>query len=299
MQVEPTKYKSESNASLQLRLNKDRVVFWLVTLLSVIACVPLFLILWELVSRGYRQINFAFFTETTPSTLEAMIAKNSGSIIPGGIANGILGTLIMVGGAAIISIPIGILIGVFLSEHSESRYANIVRLLVDTLQATPSIVIGIVMYGWLVRPLSTFSALSGICALALMMLPLITRSAEETMNLIPGSYKEAALALGASYPKVIFRIIIPSGFSGLCTGAILAIARTMGETAPLLMTALGSTMISVRLLRPMASVPLLIWDFYNDPNLMELVWSSSLFLIILVLGLNMTARTIAKRHAGR
>ncbi len=289
--------RAESMVSLRWRLQKDRFFFILICALSLLACIPLFIILGELLWRGIGQINLSFFTQTTPTTLEAMIAKSSGTSIPGGIANGIVGTLLMVGGAAIVAIPIGILIGVFLSEHPEGRYANAVRLLVDTLQATPSIVVGIVMYEWLVKPLGTFSALAGIAALALMMLPLITRSAEETMKLIPGSYKEAALALGASYPKTIFRIIIPSGFSGLCTGSILAIARTMGETAPLLMTALGSTLISINLMRPTASVPLLIWEFYNDPNLMELVWSSSLFLLLLVLTLNMVARTLARRRA--
>lgn len=283
--------------SLRRRLLKDKVVYGLVILLSIVACIPLFLILWELFEKGYRQINIAFFTQPTPSTLEAMIAKNSGAIIPGGIANGILGTLMMVLCAAVVAIPIGILIGVFLAEHPKNRYADLVRLLVDTLQGTPSIVVGIVMYKWLVVSMGTYSGLAGMAALAMMMLPLMIRAAEETVSLLPVSLKEAALALGAPYSTVIFRVILPSAFSGLCTGAILAIARTMGETAPLIMTALGSALISTNLMRPMSSVPLLIWEFYNDPNLMELVWSSSLFLLLLVLTLNMTARAIARKRA--
>lgn len=285
--------------SLGRRMASDRAFFILVCILATIACIPLFLILWELLVRGYQQINIAFFTQGPPTTLEAMMAKKAGDLIPGGIANGIVGTLTMVLTAAIVAIPLGVLIGVFLAEHPKSRYSNFVRLLVDTLQGTPSIVVGIIMYEWLVQTMGTYSGLAGTAALGMMMLPLMIRSSEETISLLPGSLKEAALALGASYPTVIFRIILPSAFSGLSTGAILAIARTMGETAPLIMTALGSTLISMDLTKPMSSVPLLIWEFYNDPNLMELVWSSSLFLLLLVLTLNMIARAIARRQAGR
>lgn len=288
--------RREFHVNTRGRRLRDRLFSGLLLVLALAACVPLFLILFQLIKLGIGQISFSFFTESTPSTLEAMIAKGAGQKIPGGIANGIIGTLLMVLSAAIVAIPLGIFIGVFLLENPRSRYASVVRTLVDTLQATPSIVVGIVIYEWMVVPMGTFSGIAGSAALCLMMVPLIVRSTEESLSLLPGTIKEAGLALGAPYSRVIMRVVLPSAFGGISTGAILAIARTMGETAPLIMTALGSMMISIDMMRPMASVPLLIWEFYNDPNLMEMVWSSSLFLLLLTLFLNVTARILANRY---
>lgn len=228
-----------------------------------------------------------------------MLAKGAGRRIPGGIANGIVGTFLMVGAAAVVALPLGIGAGVFLWERPGSRYASVVRLVADTLQATPSIVVGIVMYEWLVRPLGGFSGWAGSAALCLMMIPLIVRSTEESLRLLPSTIKEAGLALGAPTSRVVTHVVLPSAFGGISTGALLAIARTMGETAPLIMTALGSAMITYNMGRPMAAVPLLVWEFYNDPNLMEMVWSSSLFLLLLTLVLNLTARWLARRYGAR
>ena len=253
------------------------------------------MIIWELVKKGYKQINLSFFTETAPSTLDAMLAKNSGDIIPGGIANGIAGTLLMVFLSALIAIPVGIMGGIYLSEKPKAWYSSMIRFLTDLLQGTPSIVVGIIAYTWVVKPLGSYSALAGSMALAIMMLPLIIRSTEETLKLLPGSLKEAGLALGASYTSVILKILLPSAFGGLFTGILLAISRVMGETAPLMLTALGSSMINWDVLKPTSAVPLLIWEFYNDPNLLDMIWSSSLFLLMLILILNIIAKNIARK----
>lgn len=280
---------------IKFRCLKDRFFFFTVCFLSSLTAIPLIMIIWELVKKGYKQINLSFFTETAPSTLDAMLAKSSGDIIPGGIANGITGTLLMVCLSALIAIPVGIMGGIYLSEKPKALFSHIIRFLADLLQGTPSIVIGIIAYTWVVKPLGSYSALAGSMALAIMMLPLIIRSTEETLKLLPGSLKEAGLALGASYTSVIVKILLPSAFGGLFTGILLAISRVMGETAPLMLTALGSSMINWDVLKPTSAVPLLIWEFYNDPNLLDMIWSSSLFLLMLILVLNIIAKNIARK----
>lgn len=282
-------------SSLRYRTIKNKVFFYTTCFLASLTVIPLFAIIWELIKKGYKQINWNFFTESAPSTLDAMLAKGTGDIIPGGIANGIIGTLLMVVLAAIIAIPIGIMVGIHLSEHPKTKFSNITRFLTDLIQGSPSIVIGIIAYAWVVKPLGSYSALAGSVALSIMMLPLIVRSTEETLKMLPGSLKEAGLALGTSYTSVILKVLLPAAFGGLFTGILLAISRVMGETAPLMLTALGSTAINWDVLKPTSAVPLLIWEFYNDPNLIDMIWSSSLFLLMLILTLNIIAKRIAKK----
>lgn len=281
--------------SPRYRYWQDRFFFGFICFLSCCTALPLFLILWELLKKGYQQINWDFFTQTAPSTLEAMLAKNSGQIIPGGIANGITGTLLMVTLAAVIAIPIGILSGICLSEKPKISFSRLVRFFTDLLQGTPSIVVGIVVYAWIVKPLGSYSALAGSIALAILMLPLIVRSTEETLKMLPGNLKEAGLALGASYTSVILKVLLPAAFGGLFTGILLAISRITGETAPLMLTALGSTLVNWDIDKPTSAVPLLIWEFYNDPNLLDMIWSSSLFLLLFILILNLLAKNIARK----
>lgn len=281
--------------NLSWRQFKDRIFFYTICLLSFMTAIPLIAIIYELAKKGYKQINLSFFTETAPNTLEAMLAKSNGEIIPGGIANGITGTLLMVGIGSVLAIPTGIMGGIYLAEKPKTIFSHIIRFLTDLLQGTPSIVIGIIAYAWVVKPLSSYSALAGSIALAIMMLPLIIRSTEETLKMLPGSLKEAGLALGTSYTGVILKVLLPSAFGGLFTGILLSISRVMGETAPLMLTALGSTVINWDVLHPTSAVPLLIWEFYNDPNLINMIWSSSLFLLILILILNIIAKNIARK----
>ena len=282
-------------SSLTYRHFKDRLFFWTVCIFSALTAIPLILIIWEVVKKGYKQINLNFFTETAPSTLDAMLARNSGELIPGGIANGFTGTLLMVVIASLLAIPTGILGGIYLSEKPKTWFSILIRFLTDLVQGSPSIVIGIIAYSWIVKPLGSYSALAGSIALSIMMLPLIIRSTEETLKMLPGSLKEAGLALGASYTRVILKVLLPSAFGGLFTGILLAISRVMGETAPLMLTALGSSAINWDILKPTSAVPLLIWEFYNDPNLIDMIWSSSLFLLLLILLLNIIAKQVARK----
>ena len=279
------------------RFIKNKLFQALVVFFAIIATTPVFLILYQLVRKGFRQINFDFFTKVAPDSWDAMTAISSGKIIPGGILNGIGGTLTMVTVSSIIAIPLGLLIGIFLYENAGKRYANIVRDVSDILQGAPSIVLGVISYIWVVKHITHgFSALAGSAALAIMMLPLIIRSTEETFKMIPNSIKEAGLALGVPYHKIILKVLMPTGLSGILTGILLAVSRVIGETAPLMMTALGNPSLSFNLNKPIDAVPLLIWQFYNDPNMVDLIWSSSLFLVTLVLVLNLISKRITSKR---
>jgi phosphate transport system permease protein len=276
------------------RAIKDKAFLWGVIFFAILTISPIVLIIGKLIWKGLKQINFSFFTQVTPSTFEAMTAIGNGEVIPGGIVNGITGTLMLVLMSSVIAIPLGILVGLFLFENPGKRYANLIRNLSDILQGVPSIVLGLIAYLWVVKNITQgYSALAGSVALAIMMLPLIIRSTEETMKMIPGSLKEAALALGVPYYKVIIKVLIPTGISGLSTGILLAISRILGETAPLMLTTLGNPMINWDITAPTSAVPLLIWDFYNDPNMVDLIWSSSLFLMGFVLTLNIISKRIS------
>ncbi len=281
--------------NIAYRQTKDKIFLGLVCFFSCLTMLPLFFILWELIKKGYKQFNFSLISEVAPTSMDAMLAKMSGEIIPGGVLNGITGGLLILSVACIIAIPIGILTGIYLSEKSQTRFASIIRYLSDLIQGIPSIVIGIIAYAWIVKPLHGYSALAGSVALAIMMLPLIIRSTEETLKMLPGSLKEAGVALGSSYTNVILKVLLPSAFGGLFTGILLAISRIMGETAPLMLTALGASAVNWDITKPTSAIPLLIWEFYNDPNLIDMIWSSSLLLLIIILTLNLTAKHLADK----
>lgn len=284
-----------NSSSVAYRKLKDRLFTIFVISFSALVAVPLVAIIAEVVMKGYKQINLSFFTKVAPTTFDAMLAKESGSLISGGIANGITGTLLMVFVASVIAIPMGILGGVFLYEKPKGIFSSAVRFSTELIQGTPSIIIGVIVYAWVVVPLGSYSAIAGSVALAIMMLPLIVRSTEETLKMLPASLKEAALALGSSYTGMIVKVMIPSAFHGIFTGSLLSISRVMGETAPLMLTALGSSLVNWKLSDPTSAASLLIWEFYNDPNLADLVWSTSLFLLIIILVLNILAKYIAKK----
>lgn len=257
----------------------SKTIYVVVVILSLLTAVPLLSILLDLVRKGWKHFNIELFTQSTPS----------------GILNGIAGTLMMLLIATILSIPLGLLAGIFLSEKKETKLANLVRTLTDILQGVPSIVWGIVVYMLVVKTMHTYSAVAGGVALGLMMIPLIIRSTEEGLRMIPETLKEAGLALGGSYTKVMFTVVIPSAFGSIFTGILLAISRVMGETAPLMVTALGATYVHFDLSRPMSAISLLIWEFYSNPILADLVWSSSLLLLLLILGMNLLAKSVAAK----
>lgn len=284
-----------TNLKTKNRLMQDRLMLWAVCLFSALTAVPLLAILGEVLFRGYDQLTWSFFTEPTPTAYKAMKAIEAGEPIPGGIANGIIGTMIMLGMAVVFAVPIGILCGAFLSENSQNTFAKIVSYLTDLLQGTPSVIIGIITYIWVVVPMKGYSAIAGSVALFIMMLPLIIRSTEETLKILPTSLKEAGLALGGNSARVMLKVQLPAAFGGIFTGVLLAISRVIGETAPLMFTALGCSLIRWSIDKPISAVPLLIWEFFNDPNLQDLIWGASLFLLLFVLSLNILAKYLAKK----
>ena len=255
--------------------------------LSLIATVPLILILAFIIARGASSINWAFLTE-----LPKPIGETGG-----GISNAIVGSALLIVIASVISIPLGLTAGIFLSESGRSRLGSITRVSVETLMGIPSIVLGIVAYVWVVKPMGHFSALSGGIALSMIMLPVITLSTEETLRMIPVSLREASLALGVSYPRTVLKVILPAGASGIVTGTLLAVARGAGETAPLLFTAFGSPFMTVNVLGPMSSLPQIIFYYATSPypEWQSLAWGASFVLLVLILVLNLVTKLVTSR----
>lgn len=275
------------NKRLQLRFITSKIFEYLIVLFAFLITVPLFAIIFYVLKTGLSKLSWHFLTN---------IPKPVGEI-GGGIANALLGSLIIVFVAALIAVPIGILCGVYLSENKSGKLAYYSRLAVDVMQGTPSIVIGIVIYFWIVKPTGSFSALSGSMALAIMMLPIVIRSTEETLKLLPFTLQEAGLALGLPYYKVILRVVIPCGISGILSGVMLAVARIAGETAPLLFTAFGNPYLTTNVIKPMQSLPLLIFNYATSPydEWHDLAWGASLVLLIWVLVLNITTKLVTRK----
>jgi phosphate transport system permease protein len=219
----------------------------------------------------------------------------------GGMANAIVGTLLLVGVASAIGLPVGIGAGLYLAERGRSKLADVVRFLSDVLNGIPSIVVGIFAWQFLVRPLGHFSALAGSVALAVMMIPLVTRTTEEMIRTVPASLREAALALGYTRWRTSLTVVLRTAMAGIVTGALVAIARIAGETAPLLFTALGNQFWSTALDEPIAALPLQIFVYATGPfeEQHSLAWAGALVLIGIVLVISLVARFVTRaRHAG-
>jgi phosphate transport system permease protein len=269
------------------RILKDGLFKAVIILCSAVMILPLLLIIFYIVSNGIAVINMDFLTG-----LPRPIGETGG-----GIANALVGTLMLIVIACAIAIPLGVFAGVYLSEHRSSRLSGAVRLCVEILQGIPSIVIGIIAYAWVVTSMGSFSAFSGGVALAIMMLPVIVRSTEETLKLIPDSLREASLALGVPYGRTVLKVIMPAGLTGILTGIIISIARIAGETAPLLFTAFGSPFMSTNIFKPVDSLPHIIFNYATSPypEWHAKAWGAAFVLVVFVLSLNFTAKVIAKR----
>lgn len=273
--------------SIQYRLFKNILFKGTVLLISSLCAVPLVLVLFFIIKKGIATINWTFLT-----ALPKPIGEEGGGII-----NSITGTLMIILVASIIAIPIGVLGGVYLAENKKSVISSIARTCVEVLQGVPSIVIGIIAYLWVVKPTGNFSAISGSIALAIMMLPVIVRTTEETISLIPFSIKEAGLALGVPYHKVLLKVVIPSGLSGIVSGITISVARVAGETAPLLFTALGNPFQNFNVLKPMNSLPLLIFNYAmtGSPDAVAQAWGASFVLLVLILCINILTKLAIRR----
>jgi phosphate transport system permease protein len=255
---------------------------------AVLVILPLLLVFYHLVSQGATSINWAFFTQLPKAVGE----------IGGGMANSIAGTFILIALASLIGVPVGVLGGIFLSEYTHRRLNWWIRFTADVVNGVPSITWGMVVYALVVIPMKGFSALAGGIVLGLMMIPLIMRTTEEVLVLVPQSYREAGLALGIARWKIITIIIIKMALKGIVTGILIATARIAGETAPLLFTALGNNFWNHSLSEPIAALPLQIYNYAISPydDWHRQAWAGALVLMGMILTLNIIVRIISRGH---
>ncbi len=277
--------------SLTRRRAMSIVMVTVTCIAAALAVVPLIVILVYLLKQGAGALTPSFFTNMPKPVGE----------VGGGMANAIVGTLILIGIASLVGLPVGIGAGLYLAERRGTRLANLVRFLADVLNGLPSIVMGIFAWQFLVRPFGHFSALAGGAAIGAMMIPLVTRTTEEMVRTVPQSLREAALALGYPRWRTSLQIVLRTALGGIVTGVLVAVARVAGETAPLLFTALGNSFWSTRVTQPIAALPLQIFTYaispYDDQHAQA--WAGALVLIGLVLVISVIARVVTRsRHGG-
>jgi phosphate transport system permease protein len=253
---------------------------------AILVVTPLVLVFYHLISQGFSSLNWAFFTELPKAVGEK----------GGGMANAIVGTFILIGQAALLGVPIGVLGGVYLSEYGASKLNWWIRFTADILNGVPSITWGVVVYGLMVIPMRGSSALAGGVVLGLMMIPLVMRTTEEVLQLVPAGYREAALALGIAKWKTIVQIVLRTASKGIVTGVLLALARVAGETAPLMFTAFGNLGWAHSLKEPIAAIPLLIFNYAISPyeDWHRQAWAGALVLLLLVLFINVGVRFLTR-----
>ncbi len=283
--MESSPYLPTSRYALWRRV-KSRAVTGLLVLCALMVIAPLFLVTYFLIVRGASSIDWNFFTQLPKPTGET----------GGGMANAIVGTIVLLSMATVVGVPLGVFGGIYLAEYGSDRANDWIRFAADVLNGVPSIVWGMVVFLILVVPFKTFSAYAGGVALGLMMVPLVMRTTEEVLVLVPQSYREAALALGIARWKVIIVIVVRTALKGIVTGVIVALARIAGETAPLLFTALGNNFWNHNLKEPISALPLMIFAYatsaYEDWH--RQAWAGALVLMALILALNITVRVLSR-----
>ncbi len=265
---------------------KSRGMSTLLGLCAVVVGAPLFLVLYFLIREGATAIDWNFLTQLPKPTGES----------GGGMAHAIVGTLVLLAMAACVGVPIGVMGGVYLAEYGSERASYWTRFAADVLNGVPSIVWGMVVWALLVVPFKTFSAYAGGAALGLMMIPLVMRTTEEVLILVPQSYREAALALGIERWKIVLVIVVKTAMKGIITGVLVALARVAGETAPLLFTSLGNNFWSHSLSEPIAALPLQIFSYAISPydDWHRQAWAGALVLMLMILSLNLFVRFLSR-----
>jgi len=279
--------------SLEKTLRSSRTLFsffmsGVIWALTILATVPLFSVLWMLIWKGGQRLSLALLTQLPPAA----------GMVGGGIANAMIGTVLVVALATCISVPVGVLGGVFLAEiNPRGRSATVVRFSAKVLTGLPSILAGVFAFTTVVALTGRFSALAGGVALALLMMPIILLTAEEAIRMVPARMREAAIGMGATQTQTIWQILIPTASPGIVTGILLAVSRAAGETAPLLFTMTFSDYwLSRQFLEPTASLAVLIYNFSKSPfeNQKEIAWAASLVLVLLVLALNLSGQALSR-----
>ncbi|HZT21475.1 MAG TPA: phosphate ABC transporter permease PstA [Verrucomicrobiae bacterium] len=253
---------------------------------AILVVTPLLLIYFHLIRYGLSSLNWAFFTQLPKAVGEP----------GGGMANAMVGSLILLAQAVVIGVPVGVLGGIYLSEYGGTQFNWWVRFIADIINGVPSITWGIVVYGLLVVPMHGFSALAGGVVLGFMMIPLVMRTTEEVLQLVPGGYREAALALGISRWRTIVQIVVRTALKGIVTGVLVALARIAGETAPLLFTAFGNLGWAHSLKEPIDSIPVLIFNYAISPypDWHRQAWAGALVLLLFILIINISVRFVTR-----
>jgi phosphate transport system permease protein len=266
---------------------KSRVFEWSCLAAVFLALVPLALILFYVVQQGLGALNLEFLTQMPKPVGE----------LHGGMANALVGTLILMGLAALLAIPIAVLAGLFLSEFQNSRAAFAVRLAADVLNGIPSIIVGMFAYAIVVLPFRRFSALAGGFALGVMMIPILARTSEEILRLVPNSFREGAMALGASPAQAAFGIVLPAALPGIVTGVLVSLARVAGETAPLLFTAFNNRFWSLDITKPIGSLTVQIYTYAISPydDWHRQAWAGALLLVLAITAISLAARAVIAR----
>jgi len=274
-------------ANLRRRKIFSRIFETLCALAVVIALIPLAAILFYVIKEGFGALNLDFFTHMPKPVGES----------GGGMANAIAGTLILIGIAALFAVPIGCLCGIHLSEYPGTKFSSVVRFAADVLNGVPSIVVGIFAYGIVVLPVKRFSAIAGGVALGLLMIPIVVRTTEELLRLVPGGLREGALALGATRSRAVFSVIVPAALPGILTGILVALARVAGETAPLLFTAFNNRFWSTSLTQPIASLTVQVFTYAISPydDWHRQAWAGAFLLVMMILTLSILARLAVRR----
>ncbi|MBL8259326.1 MAG: phosphate ABC transporter permease PstA [Candidatus Competibacteraceae bacterium] len=288
LETTPAPKPSLHRAPLELRALKSGILTGLTWIAALLASVPLFSVIYELVVAGGSRLNWETLTALPPSAFD----------LGGGFGNAIIGTGVMVGIATLISVPIGILAAVYLAIlDPDSKLAHTVRFLAKVLTGFPSILAGVFVYAVMVVTMKTYSALAGGVALAVLMLPTVVLAAEQAMTMVPKKMKDAAFGMGCTRTQVILKVVLPTGASGILTGVMLAIAGAAGNSAPLLFTALFSDYYLRSLTEPTASLAILIFNFSGMPyeNQIQLAWAASLVLVLIVLVFNVLARIVGRQ----
>ena len=271
----------------RMRRVTSAIMTTLTALCTLVAIGILLIILSYIAYRGIGSLSFRFLVDSPRPVGEG-----------GGIGNAILGSVVLLALSSAFGLPLGISVGIYLSEIGKGRFADAIRFLVDTLTGIPSIVTGVFVYAILVLPMRHFSAFAGGVSLALIMIPIVARTTEEMLKLVPHSLREGALALGAPQWRVILGVVLPAAASGIATGAMLAIARVSGETAPLLFTAFGSRFFSYYLDRPISSLTVQIYNYAISPydEWHAQAWAATLVLMTLILGINIMVRFLTRKR---
>lgn len=269
-----------------MRKIKNLMMTGLLALATILCLVPLFMLLYYVFKMGLSSLNVTVFIKN-PKPM---------GISGGGMLNSIIGSLLVITIASFIGVPIGLITGIYLSENKGSRMAEWVRLSTEVLLGVPSVVVGLLVYGWIVRPMRTFSTFSGSVALAIIMIPLLARSTEEVLLMVPNTLKEASYALGASRWRTQWFVVMKTAMGGIISSILSSIGRVAGETAPLLFTAFGNQFFSTRLFKPISTLPIQIFTYARSPNVQQnkLAWAGAIILVGFILLLNLSAKWISQ-----